>query len=263
MTLLSASGLKAADSNGKSDPYIKLKLNRREEQSRTERKTLDPTYNQDFTWMAKKGTVLAKPLQVQVFDHDALSFDDKLGGLDVDLRPLLDPLDEKETTVVSLNFDTEGSVRLKLSWSWFKPIEVFVRIESAAGLVAADKGGTSDPYAKLKLDGHEYKTKTLHKTIDPIWDQEFAWRGKQSVMLEKPLHIKIFDDDVLSRDDKLGEAEIELNSLVEQVQEGEQTRQTVSLDTQGTVTLSLYWIWCDAATRTLSPPSSACSHNLR
>ena len=65
VTLLSASGLKAADSNGKSDPYIKLKLNRREQHSRTEKKTLDPVYNEDFTWMAKKGTVLSKPLELQ------------------------------------------------------------------------------------------------------------------------------------------------------------------------------------------------------
>ena len=97
----------------------------------------------------------------------------------------------------------------------YKPIEIFVRVESARNLVAADKGGTSDPYAKLKLDGHEYRTSTVKKTIDPVWDQEFAWRGKQSMMLAQPLNIKVFDNDALSRDDKLGEAQVELNSLVE------------------------------------------------
>ena len=280
----SATGLKAADSNGKSDPYAKLKMGKKEYTSRTEKKTVSPVWNQEFTYMGKKGTLLAKPLQVQVFDDDKFSFDDKLGGVDVDLRPVLDTLDEKEETVITGNFDTQGSVMLRVSWSWcddasaqqqptrehahichssnhvrcrparlphalgvrlrrYKPIEVFVGIVSASGLSASDKGGTSDPYAKLRMDGHEYHTATIYKTVNPIWGQEFAWRGKKTSMLSEPLHIKVFDDDVLSRDDKLGEINLDLNPLLDQLDEDEQLEQTVNLDTQGTVKLTFKWIW--------------------
>ena len=125
----------------------------------------------------------------------------------------------------------------------YKPVEVFVGITSAAGLIAADKGGTSDPFAKLKMNGHEYHTATLHKTINPVWGQEFAWRGKRTTMLADPLHIKVFDDDVFSKDDKLGEINLDLNPLLDQLDENEKLELDVNLDTQGTVKLTLRWIW--------------------
>ena len=136
---------------------------------------------------------------------------------------------------------------------------MFVGIEGANGLIAADRGGVSDPYAKLKLDGREYKTKTLHKTINPVWGEEKVWKGKNDVdkpwngIFAKPLHIKIFDDDVLSRDDKLGECDVDLGPLINQLQEGEESWHTVKLDTQGTVDLSLKWIWCEALIQAIAP----------
>ena len=140
---------------------------------------------------------------------------------------------------------------LSLASYRYKPIEVFVRIESGANLPAADSGGVSDPYAKLKMDGHEYKTTTLHKTVDPVWDQEFVWRGPHDTdkmsksMLAKPLHIRVYDDDVFSRDDKLGECDVDLAPLVDKLQENEETKAVVNLDTKGTVTLAVKWIWCE------------------
>ena len=57
------------------------------------------------------------------------------------------------------------------------------------------------------------------------------------------LHIEVFDDDVLSRDDKLGECDLDLAPLIDQLEEGQQTWHTLKLDTQGTVELSLKWLW--------------------
>ena len=79
VTLISARGLKAADSNGKSDPYAKLHLHKHSHQSQTKYKTLDPEWGEEFFWKGKKGPMLSKPLHIQLFDHDMLSFDDPLG----------------------------------------------------------------------------------------------------------------------------------------------------------------------------------------
>ena len=48
VTLLRGSGLAAADSNGKSDPYVKLSLGKSKAKSKTIPKTLDPEWNEKF-----------------------------------------------------------------------------------------------------------------------------------------------------------------------------------------------------------------------
>ena len=141
--LESASGLKAADSNGKSDPFIKFKLNRKTQQSKTVKRTVDPVWNEDFTFCAKKGTLLAQPLEVSVYDDDKFSFDDILGKLDVDLKPVLDGLEEKQETTVTLNFDTQGSVKLRLSWSWYVATRIYSTPRSSSRTCATPVHTTS------------------------------------------------------------------------------------------------------------------------
>ena len=143
ITLESASGLKAADSNGKSDPFIKFKLNRKTQQSKTVKRTVDPVWNEDFTFCAKKGTLLAQPLEVSVYDDDKFSFDDILGKLDVDLKPVLDGLEEKQETTVTLNFDTQGSVKLRLSWSWYVATRIYSTPRSSSRTCATPVHTTS------------------------------------------------------------------------------------------------------------------------
>ena len=129
VTLISARGLKAADSNGKSDPYAKLHLHKHSHQSQTKYKTLDPEWGEEFFWKGKKGPMLSKPLHIQLFDHDMLSFDDPLGGHYIHLLPLIEQLAENEETDFDCDLDTQGSVRLKISWKWcVRPLERYCTI---------------------------------------------------------------------------------------------------------------------------------------
>lgn len=60
---------------------------------------------------------------------------------------------------------------------------------SGHGLVAMDKSGTSDPYVKFKIGGRLlFKSKTLHKDLNPVWDETFI------VPIEdpfQPINIKV------------------------------------------------------------------------
>lgn len=48
--------------------------------------------------------------------------------------------------------------------------EIFIEIISCRELFAADKGGTSDPYVKIKLGGKEvHKTTHIEKTLNPVF----------------------------------------------------------------------------------------------
>ena len=47
-----------------------------------------------------------------------------------------------------------------------------VRVVRATGLLAADKGGTSDPYVVVQTaGGKKTKTSVKKKTLDPEWDE--------------------------------------------------------------------------------------------
>ena len=49
-----------------------------------------------------------------------------------------------------------------------------VRVLQAQGLVAKDKGGTSDPLAQLLLGSQKRETKVVPKTLSPEWNEEFT-----------------------------------------------------------------------------------------
>ncbi len=116
-----------------------------------------------------------------------------------------------------------------------------VTIKAAKGLLAADRGGKSDPYAKLKLNDEVFVTETIKKTVNPVWNQARARPGRHPGVIQRvwslsrsiasqdfvfkrdhlrdfckrPLRLEVFDDDVLTFDDSLGVAKLMLQDVVE------------------------------------------------
>ena len=56
--------------------------------TKVHRKTLDPVFNELFIVHGELSTLIAGPLEVKVLDSDAISKDDPLGTLELDLSPL-------------------------------------------------------------------------------------------------------------------------------------------------------------------------------
>jgi len=82
-----ARGLASMDSNGFSDPYALLFLNGKRHKTRTIMKTLDPTWDEVFSYNLAPG---ANSLYIQVWDWDRASTDDFLGECYVDLMAVGD-----------------------------------------------------------------------------------------------------------------------------------------------------------------------------
>ncbi|KAK2854067.1 hypothetical protein Q5P01_006728 [Channa striata] len=91
-----------------------------------------------------------------------------------------------------------------------------VRVIAGIGLAKKDILGASDPYTRLSLydqvngEISSFQTKTIKKTLDPKWDEEFHFRvdpTKQRLLLE------VFDENRLTRDDFLGQVDIPLNQI--------------------------------------------------
>ncbi len=67
-----------------------------------------------------------------------------------------------------------------------------VKVYAARGLLAADLGGKSDPYAVLELDNTRLQTHTVYKTVSPVWNRNFVFPVRD---LHSTLFITVYDDD--------------------------------------------------------------------
>jgi len=68
-----------------------------------------------------------------------------------------------------------------------------VKVIEAEDVIAADRGGTSDPYAVVEFQGIQKKTKVIKKSLTPKWNESFQFEiGKPSGVLT----IDLFDHDV-------------------------------------------------------------------
>jgi len=52
--------------------------------------------------------------------------------------------------------------------------QISIRVVRAEGLVAKDRGGTSDPYVELRLGKEKFKTQVIPKTLSPEWNEVFT-----------------------------------------------------------------------------------------
>ena len=117
---------------------------------------------------------------------------------------------------------------------------LYVQLISATGLVAADSNGLSDPYCKLDLGGQRQRSRKLYETLDPVWHNEiFTFAGVLGQVVNEPLKVSVWDFDLSSVDDMLGEAEIELADHA--YCNGIRREIISSLEPQGEVRIQVWW----------------------
>ncbi|XP_018595174.1 E3 ubiquitin-protein ligase NEDD4-like isoform X2 [Scleropages formosus] len=91
-----------------------------------------------------------------------------------------------------------------------------VKVIAGIGLAKKDILGASDPYTRVSLydpvsgELTSVQTKTIKKTLDPKWNEEFFFRvhpRKHRLLLE------VFDENRLTRDDFLGQVDVPLHQI--------------------------------------------------
>ena len=244
--LLSAVGLKAADLNGKSDPYAVLSLGGKQHKSTVVSKTLSPRWDETFSFEGTLGDLTSESLQLELFDKDRITRDDSLGTASVSLRDLL-TVREK---ALDVQLSGKGSVSLVITWTahgdapppvdpaLLRPGMVRVKLLSAAGLRAADLNGKSDPYAVLSLGGKQHKSTVVSKTLSPRWDETFSFEGTLGDLTSESLQLELFDKDRITRDESLGTASVSLRDLLT----FREKAFDVQLSGKGSVSLTITWI---------------------
>jgi len=112
----------------------------------------------------------------------------------------------------SAKVEEEGSGSDSEDESGPPPNLIEVKVIEAEDVIAADRGGTSDPYAIVEFRGIKKQTKVIKKTLTPKWNETFQFEiGKPSGVLT----IDLFDHDVslFGKHDFLGQAEVNVSNL--------------------------------------------------
>ncbi|KFK41793.1 hypothetical protein AALP_AA2G172800 [Arabis alpina] len=86
-----------------------------------------------------------------------------------------------------------------------------VRVKRGINLAVRDVC-SSDPYVVLKLGRQKLKTKVVKKNVNPKWEEDLTFTVTDPNL---PLNLIVYDHDFFSKDDKMGDAEIDLKPYIE------------------------------------------------
>ncbi|XP_042450849.1 probable ADP-ribosylation factor GTPase-activating protein AGD11 isoform X1 [Zingiber officinale] len=70
---------------------------------------------------------------------------------------------------------------------------------------------TSDPYVILSLGHQSMKTRVIKSNLNPVWNEKLMLSIPDPI---PPLKLQVYDKDTFSTDDRMGEAEIDIQPLV-------------------------------------------------
>jgi hypothetical protein len=120
---------------------------------------------------------------------------------------------------------------------------VRVLLRSAEGLLAGDINGTAQPYVCLRMlmpDGNNVHligkpcmSRVVVDSLSPEWNEKLELVGPAAEMDGAMISVEVFDRDLLSLDDPLGSAVVDISAAIPG--DAEAVEFSAPLDTQGTV----------------------------
>eukprot|EP00966_Prymnesium_polylepis_P218038 5046352-Prymnesium_polylepis.1 len=336
VTVVKAEGLLAADSNGFSDPFVKVYVRGKKRTTKVIYKTLNPEWNQVLRWTGQEAFLLQGSLDLKVYDYDYASFNDFLGDASLSLEDLRREIHKERLAIPGspsskgtytsvriereLELSKQGTISLVFEWvpdeseqsaagasppsapepasprsprggtvsnllggapmtprgaeqsvggtarrprqiqdhmtmstsdmadlirARRRNLSVINRVKEdvvkvatedltsvgfrraltfatvhltlveGRDLEAKDAGGTSDPYVKISHKNIKYRSKTIDKTLHPVWNQEFRFEGTLRELVSHPLVFHTYDEDRATLDDWMGMAELDLEKVVD------------------------------------------------
>lgn len=210
-----ADSLKAMDLGGSSDPYVKVYIipdKSRTCETKVFRNTLNPIFNEQFTFQISKSSLLKSTVVMQVFDFNRFSKHNIIGELrlplgDVDWNHVIE---EWQSLAEPAKFEDENLGEICFSLRYVPTAgKLTVVILEAKNLKCMDMGGSSDPYVKvqLALDRRKWKkrkTSIKKKTLNPYYNESFTFDVSFEQIQRVNLVISVWDHDAVSRNDAMG-----------------------------------------------------------
>lgn len=244
-TIHKAKGLKAMDSNGLADPYVKLHLlpgasKANKLRTKTLKNTLNPVWNETLVYHGiTAADMTTKTLRLCVCDMDRLGRNEFIGEVRVALKKLKEGENKRYNMGlerIAQNKETNnqtqeqgalvaeeerGRILVSLCYNTEKGC-LLVGIIRCAHLAAMDSNGYSDPFVKTVLQPDmgkksKYKTSVKKKTLNPEFNEEFSYEVSLDQLAKKTLEITVWDYDLGMSNDFIGGVELGINASGERL----------------------------------------------
>ncbi|XP_059671008.1 uncharacterized protein LOC132316550 isoform X1 [Cornus florida] len=107
---------------------------------------------------------------------------------------------------------------------------LLINILSGKNLAVRDKyfKKSSDPYVKVQMGEQKAVTKVVKKNVNPEWNEALTFPITDTSL---PIKLKVYDKDTVTRDDKMGDADINIGPFLKAVKmqsENHQSRTTIT-----------------------------------
>jgi len=213
LKIIQGRDLAAKDSNGLSDPYVRVTLlpdKKHRLETKIKRRTLNPRWNETFYFEGFPINKLqSRVLHLHCYDYDRFSKDDSIGEIHLPLcqvdftakptywRPLYPPVKLKL-----------GELLTSLTYLPAKNT-LTIGILKAKNLKAKDINGKSDPYVKVWLmfgDKRVEKKKTpIYKcNLNPIFNASFEFDVPWEQIRDCAIDVQVMDFDTIGRNELIG-----------------------------------------------------------
>ncbi|XP_037090704.1 synaptotagmin 1-like isoform X2 [Pollicipes pollicipes] len=217
VTVIQCEELPALDMGGTSDPYVKVYLlpdKKKKFETKVHRKTLNPVFNETFTFKVPYADAMGKTLVFAIYDFDRFSKHDQIGEVKLPLCTIdLAQTIEEWRELVSVEGD--GGQENKLGDICFSlryvPTagKLTVVILEAKNLKKMDVGGLSDPYVKIALmqNGKRLKKKktSIKKcTLNPYYNESFTFEVPFEQIQKVQLVVTVVDYDRIGTSEPIG-----------------------------------------------------------
>ncbi|XP_054475417.1 synaptotagmin-1b [Anoplopoma fimbria] len=220
--ILQAAELPAMDVGGSSDPYVKVYLlpdKKKKFETKVHRKTLEPNFNETFTFKVPYTELGGKTLVMTVYDFDRFSKHDAIGDVKIPMNGVdfSQSLQEWRDLQKAEKEESERLGDICLSLRYVPTAgKLTVVILEAKNLKKMDVGGLSDPYAKIHLmqNGKRLKKKktTIKKnTLNPYYNESFSFEVACEQIEKVQIAVTVLDYDKIGKNDAIGKVLLGIN----------------------------------------------------
>ncbi|XP_029440909.1 synaptotagmin-5 isoform X2 [Rhinatrema bivittatum] len=221
--IIQATDLPALDMGGTSDPYVKVFLlpdKKKKYETKVHRKTLNPTFNESFTFKVPYAELGGKTLVMSVFDFDRFSKHDAIGEARVHMNTvdLAHVIEEWQDLQSAEKEEQEKLGDICFSLRYVPTAgKLTVIVLEAKNLKKMDVGGLSDPYVKIHLlqNGKRLKKKktTIKKnTLNPYYNESFSFEVPFEQIQKVQVMLTVLDYDKLGKNEAIGKVFVGCNA---------------------------------------------------
>uniref|UniRef100_A0A8C3Q998 Uncharacterized protein n=1 Tax=Geospiza parvula TaxID=87175 RepID=A0A8C3Q998_GEOPR len=207
--------LKAMDSGGTSDLYVIVYLTsdrKKRYETKVYRKTLNPIFNESFTFQVPQAEVSESTLVMQIYDFKCFSKHDIIGEVQLPLASvdLQHVIEQWSDLAVASKVEVEHLGEICFSLHYVSSTgKLTVLILEARQLKRMNSDGLSDPFVKVHLILNRKKwknkrTRVKKNTLSPYFNEVFVFEVPFSQIQNVDVVISVWDHDKVTKNEPIG-----------------------------------------------------------